>query len=166
MASRDDVMRSDRLKQVMMEIDPTFDEGNFGFSKFSRFLSEAASGNLVRLRKLENGQYEVLPSPADGKASARGRELPGRDPKPEAGSAPRRRTEGERGEGRRRGTLQEFRGRKRGAPTRSPGGRSGGGPAGESEPGRRPPPGRVRLLRRGPRGLGTENDGGLSGIRT
>ena len=38
MASRDDVMRSDRLKQVMIEIDPTFDEGNFGFSKFSRFL--------------------------------------------------------------------------------------------------------------------------------
>ena len=43
MVSRDDVMRSDRLKQVMMEIDPTFDEGNFGFSKFSRFLSEAGS---------------------------------------------------------------------------------------------------------------------------
>jgi uncharacterized protein (TIGR00288 family) len=67
MASRDDVMRSDRLKQVMIEIDPTFDEGNFGFSKFSRFLSEAGSRDLVQLRKLENGQYEVLP--ADGGAS-------------------------------------------------------------------------------------------------
>ncbi len=62
MASRDDVMRSDRLKQVMIEIDPTFDEGNFGFSKFSRFLSEAGSRNLVQLKKLENGQYEVLPA--------------------------------------------------------------------------------------------------------
>ena len=62
MASRDDVMRSDRLKQVMIEIDPSFDEGNFGFSKFSRFLSEAGNRNLVSLRKLENGQYEVLPS--------------------------------------------------------------------------------------------------------
>jgi len=61
MAARDDVMRSDRLKQVMMEIDPTFDEGNFGFSKFSRFLSEAASRDLVNLRKLDNGQYEVRP---------------------------------------------------------------------------------------------------------
>ena len=61
MASRSDVMRSDRLKQVMIEIDPTFDEGNFGFSKFSRFLSEAASRDLVDLRKLENGQYEVRP---------------------------------------------------------------------------------------------------------
>jgi len=61
MVSRSDVMRSDRLKQVMIEIDPTFDEGNFGFSKFSRFLSEAGSRDLIKLRKLENGQYEVRP---------------------------------------------------------------------------------------------------------
>lgn len=61
MASRNDVMRSDRLKQVMIEIDASFDEGNFGFSKFSKFLSEASSRNLVALRKLENGQYEVQP---------------------------------------------------------------------------------------------------------
>ncbi len=61
MDSRNDVMRSDRLKQVMMEIDPSFDEGHFGFSKFSKFLSEASGRNLVTLRKLENGQYEVQP---------------------------------------------------------------------------------------------------------
>jgi hypothetical protein len=42
MVKRGDVMRSDRLKQVMLEIDPGFDEKSFGFSKFSRFLSEAA----------------------------------------------------------------------------------------------------------------------------
>jgi uncharacterized protein (TIGR00288 family) len=75
MASRDDVMRSDRLKQVMIEIDPTFDEGNFGFSKFSRFLSEAGSRNLVQLKKLENGQYEVLPAGGASKsAPAKGRD--------------------------------------------------------------------------------------------
>ncbi len=68
MAARDDVMRSDRLKQVMIEIDPTFDEGNFGFSKFSRFLSEAGSRDLVTLRKLENGQYQVLPAGGEEKA--------------------------------------------------------------------------------------------------
>jgi uncharacterized protein (TIGR00288 family) len=66
MASRNDVMRSDRLKQVMIELDSTFDEGNFGFSKFSRFLSEASSRDLVDLRKLENGQYEIRPK-AGGK---------------------------------------------------------------------------------------------------
>ncbi len=74
MAARDDVMRSDRLKQVMMEVDPTFDEGNFGFSKFSRFLSEAASRDLVNLRKLDNGQYEVRPrgSGRDGGGKEKG----------------------------------------------------------------------------------------------
>lgn len=61
MASRGDVMRSDRLKQVMIELDPTFEEGNFGFSKFSKFLAEAANRNLLRLKKLENGQFEVAP---------------------------------------------------------------------------------------------------------
>jgi uncharacterized protein (TIGR00288 family) len=59
MERRRDVMRSDRLKQVMIEMDSLFDEGAFGFSKFSKFLSEAAGRGLVRLKKLENGQYEV-----------------------------------------------------------------------------------------------------------
>ena len=59
MAMKGDVMRSDRLKQVMVELDPGFDEGEYGFSKFSRFLTEAFSKGLVRIRKLDNGQYEV-----------------------------------------------------------------------------------------------------------
>lgn len=70
MVDRDDVMRSDRLKQVMMELDPSFDEGSFGFSKFSRFLTEAASKKLVDLRKMENGQYEI--SSPSGKSSSGG----------------------------------------------------------------------------------------------
>jgi uncharacterized protein (TIGR00288 family) len=59
MDRRRDVMRSDRLKQVMIELDPGFDEGSFGFSKFSKFLAEASSKGLVHLKKLDNGQYEV-----------------------------------------------------------------------------------------------------------
>ena len=59
MITRGDVMRSDRLKQVMLELDSRFNEGNFGFSKFSKFVAEASSRGLVRLHKLENGQYEV-----------------------------------------------------------------------------------------------------------
>src|SRR5205814_3098049 len=54
-----DVMRSDRLKQVMQEIDPTFDEKNVGISKFSKFTQEAASKGLLSVRRLENGQLEV-----------------------------------------------------------------------------------------------------------
>jgi len=78
MAGRDDVMRSDRLKQVMLEIDQAFDEKDYGFSKFNRFLAEASSRGLLNLRKIENGQYEV--GPADGSASgssSRGRDSGG-----------------------------------------------------------------------------------------
>jgi uncharacterized protein (TIGR00288 family) len=54
-----DVMRSDRLKQVMQEIDASFDEKNLGHPKFSRFVQEAQSRGLLSLTKLESGQYEV-----------------------------------------------------------------------------------------------------------
>lgn len=63
MKRNNDVMRSDRLKQVMQEIDATFDEKNLGISKFSRFCQEAAQRGLLSVTKLENGQLEVdLPS--------------------------------------------------------------------------------------------------------
>src|SRR5689334_10715955 len=42
-----DVMRSDRLKQVMQDIDPGFDEKNLGMSKFSRFVHEAHQKGLL-----------------------------------------------------------------------------------------------------------------------
>ncbi|HKK93278.1 MAG TPA: NYN domain-containing protein [Longimicrobiales bacterium] len=74
MSDRGDVMRSDRLKQVMRELDPQFDEGKFGFSKFSRFVTEAASRELLKLRKADNGQYDIFPtsgskSSGDGSSS-------------------------------------------------------------------------------------------------
>jgi uncharacterized protein (TIGR00288 family) len=65
MKRSNDVMRSDRLKQVMQEIDATFDEKNLGISKFSRFCQEAAQKGLLSVSKLENGQLEVdLPETA------------------------------------------------------------------------------------------------------
>ena len=70
MVSRDDVMRSDRLKQVMQEIDSSFDESALGFSKFSKFLTEASSRGLVKLRKLDNGQYEIEPARGGGRSSS------------------------------------------------------------------------------------------------
>ena len=59
MQRNSDVMRADRLKQVMQQIDPSFDEKNLGMSKFSRFVTEAAHRGLLALTKLENGQFEV-----------------------------------------------------------------------------------------------------------
>jgi len=59
MTERGDVMRSDRFKQVMLELDPSFSERSIGFSKFNRFLTESASRGILNLHKAANGQYEV-----------------------------------------------------------------------------------------------------------
>ena len=59
MKKNGDVMRSDRLKQVMQEIDASFDEKDLGMSKFSRFVQEAQNKGLVSVNKLENGQLEI-----------------------------------------------------------------------------------------------------------
>src|SRR5207245_227239 len=64
MTAHNDVMRSDRLKQVMQEIDPSFNEKDIGFSRFSKFVVEAAHRGLIHLKKLDNGQYEISLRPA------------------------------------------------------------------------------------------------------
>src|SRR5881409_3582479 len=93
MTAHSDVMRSDRLKQVMQEIDPAFNEKDLGFSRFSKFVVEAAHKGLITLTKLDNGQYEIGLGPG----------VPGAAAQP-AGLAtfdrPRERGEG-RGRGRR-----------------------------------------------------------------
>src|SRR5689334_5371760 len=67
-----DVMRSDRLKQVMQDIDPGFDEKNLGMSKFSRFVQEAHQRGLLSMTKLENGQLEIgLPAQQPASAETR-----------------------------------------------------------------------------------------------
>jgi len=84
MSKRNDVMRSDRLKQVMLEMDSGFDEKGYGFSKFSRFLSEAVRKGIVQTQKMENGQYEIVPTRGAKKV--------------EESRAPSGRQEGRRGE--------------------------------------------------------------------
>jgi uncharacterized LabA/DUF88 family protein len=74
-----DVMRADRLKQVMQDIDSSFDEKNLGMSKFSRFVTEAAGRGLLSVTKLDTGQLEIaLPrkagEPAPTAASPAGAE--------------------------------------------------------------------------------------------
>ncbi|MBI2402516.1 MAG: NYN domain-containing protein [Gemmatimonadetes bacterium] len=54
-----DVLRSDRLKQVMQQLDPSFNEKEAGFSRFSKFVAEAGQRGLLRLTKQETGQYDV-----------------------------------------------------------------------------------------------------------
>ncbi len=59
MTETEDTMRSDRLKQVMQQIDPHFDEKDAGFNRFSKFVLEAGRRNLLTLEKLESGQYQI-----------------------------------------------------------------------------------------------------------
>ena len=63
MTGHNDVMRSDRLKQVMQEIDPNFDEKDAGYSRFSKFVVEAAHRGLIALTRMDNGQYEIALGP-------------------------------------------------------------------------------------------------------
>jgi uncharacterized protein (TIGR00288 family) len=94
MKRNNDVMRSDRLKQVMQEIDSTFDEKNLGISKFSRFCQEAAQKGLLSITKLENGQLEVdLPgaSPATEVRTVRAETEPAAGEAPVAEERPSRR---------------------------------------------------------------------------
>ena len=76
MKRNNDVMRSDRLKQVMQEIDSTFDEKNQGYSKFSRFCQEAAQRGLLSITKLDNGQLEVDLPPVGQTTSTRPQATP------------------------------------------------------------------------------------------
>src|SRR5881409_201356 len=105
MTAHSDVMRSDRLKQVMQEIDPAFNEKDLGFSRFSKFVVEAAHKGLIATTKLDNGQYEIALGPG----------VPGAAAQPSGGAGaferPRERERGEgRGRGRRgRGGAQEGR---------------------------------------------------------
>jgi hypothetical protein len=89
MADNDDVMRSDRLKQVILELDPSFDEKAIGFTKFNRFLQEAANRGLLHLHKLENGQFEV--APIDEAAPVVEPAAP-QEPRPRRGRRPERET--------------------------------------------------------------------------
>jgi uncharacterized protein (TIGR00288 family) len=93
-ASRD-AMRPDRLKQVMVSLDPAFDEKKIGYSKFSRFVQEAATKGIIRLKRVGDGQYEIV-------ADEDGAERPAREAaEPRAEERPRERDrDRDRGRGR------------------------------------------------------------------
>ncbi|PYP36596.1 MAG: hypothetical protein DMD48_12395, partial [Gemmatimonadetes bacterium] len=109
MTAHNDVMRSDRLKQVMQEIDPNFDEKDAGFSRFSKFVIEAARRGLITLTRLDNGQYEIALGPQVQGAAAQ----PALAAMSEAAEKPRSRG-GRGGRGRGRG------GRDREEPSAAP----------------------------------------------
>ena len=120
-----DVMRSDRLKQVMQELDANFDEKSLGISKFSRFTQEAAERGLLKVTKLENGQLEVDVPDLDGaRPAARAAQRPAAETaepraREERGGRGRGR-DGERGRGRRGGRGRDREREPREARTEAP----------------------------------------------
>jgi uncharacterized protein (TIGR00288 family) len=116
MARNGDVMRSDRLKQVMQQIDPNFDERNAGFNRFSKFVLEAGQRGVVTVTKLDNGQFEVGPGTAAPPAAPPA-------PRSRDGAGEREGREDGRGRRGRRG-----RGRGERQAEREPVGREGGRP--------------------------------------
>jgi uncharacterized protein (TIGR00288 family) len=114
MARNDDVMRSDRLKQVMKQIDPNFDEKNAGYSRFSKFVTDAGAKGILVVKKMENGQYEIAPVAGGVEAHKGGAGGPrGRGAAPAAPQAVAGGTEEKKGRGRRRGRGGRGRGEDR-----------------------------------------------------
>jgi uncharacterized protein (TIGR00288 family) len=132
MVRNGDVMRSDRLKQVMQQIDPNFDERTAGFNRFSKFVIEAGQKGVVSINKLDNGQYEVAPGSAAPALPA-----PASRPRaqPEAGREAREES-GRRGRPRRGRGGRERSGTRDGAPQRD---RANGVPREDTAPAPRAP---------------------------
>src|SRR5688572_10780933 len=107
MTAHNDVMRSDRLKQVMQEIDPNFDEKDAGFSRFSKFVIDAAHKGLITLTRLDNGQYEIALGPQVAGAPAAPSLAASSDAERGAPREDRPRGRGGRGRGRGRGRARE-----------------------------------------------------------
>jgi len=106
MTAHNDVMRSDRLKQVMQEIDPNFDEKDAGYSRFSKFVIEAARRGLITLTRLDNGQYEIALGPQVAGAAA-SPALGAMSEASEPPATPAARSRGGRGRGRGRSAREE-----------------------------------------------------------
>ena len=91
MKESNDTMRSDRLKQVMQQLDPHFDEKDAGFNRFSKFVLEARRRKLLELEKMESGQYQIdigpdANVPPDSVTPPAGEEKP-QEAKPQKSSA-------------------------------------------------------------------------------
>ena len=110
-----DVMRSDRLKQVMQEIDSSFDEKLLGMPKFSRFVQDAANKGLLKVTKLESGQLEIDAPSADAVLAAASAAATSTSAATTDNETPEQRRERERERDERRGRRgRRGRGRDRG----------------------------------------------------
>ncbi len=123
MVREGDVMRSDRLKQVMQQIDPNFDEKDAGFNRFSKFVTEAGHRGHIKITRMDNGQYEVAPSETNGTSPAAAAAVPASAPaEPAPGERTPRDDRGRRprGRGRGRGRDREEKPKAEAVPAEAP----------------------------------------------
>jgi hypothetical protein len=141
MVRNGDVMRSDRLKQVMQQIDSNFDERNAGFNRFSKFVIEAGQKGIVRLTKLDNGQYEVAPGTVVPTVTATASPTPAPRARPPAEAGREELPPSARGreEGARRGRGRRGRGGRERTGVRDGGTRARTSEAARGESAQRPP---------------------------
>ncbi len=156
MARNGDVMRSDRLKQVMQQIDSNFDERNAGFNRFSKFVLEAGQKGIVQLTKLDNGQYEVAPGTVIPPAT-----VPAAPPRPRTSAEPGREESAP-------GTRSREDGARRGRGRRGRGGRerSGTREGAASNRARESPRDEVGLRPSAPLGAGSAREERPDGVLT
>jgi uncharacterized protein (TIGR00288 family) len=160
MQKNGDVMRSDRLKQVMQELDASFDEKNLGMSKFSRFCMEAATKGLLHVHKLENGQLEVGPPKGGVAAPVAEARRDGAE-----GGESREGREGGRGRRGRRGRGGRGRDREeRGAPA-GEASTNGSAPQADGAPDAKPPREHRRHERGAPSAPKVDESIGVEGVR-
>ncbi len=76
-ASGKESVRDSDAKRKMLELDPSFEEAELGFNKFSRFLRQAHDHEIVDLKKQDGGRYEIrLPEQAPGPEAPDARRTP------------------------------------------------------------------------------------------
>ena len=155
MASRGDAMRSDRLKQVIMEVSPGFNERDLGFKKFSKFLAEAANKGLLDVERADNGQYMITPPGGKGRGKGGRRAEPaknGDEQRNKGSRAPPARLTGQGGAGK---EVRASGSRNQSASEKTV---RDAGPKAQSRPPRDRAPA-LALLRRALQEVGGRNDG-------
>ena len=69
-----ETVRDSDVKRKMLQLSPSFDETDLGFSKFSRFLRQAGDHGIVHLHQMSSGNVQVTLTPRPGPEDEKGQE--------------------------------------------------------------------------------------------
>jgi len=69
-----ETVRDSDVKRKMLQLSPSFDESDLGFSKFSRFLRQAGDHGIVHLHQMSTGNVQVSLTPTPAPDDEKGQE--------------------------------------------------------------------------------------------